>query len=102
MPAFQTVYTTTELADAMAIDALLKGHGIPSSLENYNSATNDMPIPAIPFVVSVPAKDAQEAAAVIQEAQKNRPKRVSSRRGVWIVLTVIIVLTMAAAFFLER
>jgi hypothetical protein len=102
MPAFQTVYTTTELADAMAIDALLKGHGIESSIQNYNSATIDMPIPAIPFVVSVPARDAHEAAALIQEAQKNRPRRASSKRGVWIVLAVIIGLTMAAAFFLER
>ncbi len=69
------IYSTTLLAQAEILRVVLRRHGIESVLENENAAmaVAAVPIPAVPFVISVDDKDAEEAARII-DAELRRPQ----------------------------
>jgi hypothetical protein len=69
------VYSTTILSQAEILRVVLRKNGIESLLENENAAmyAAGVPIPAIPFVISVDDKDAEEAARII-DAELRRPQ----------------------------
>jgi hypothetical protein len=90
-PAFQSVYRTTELAEAEAVRLLLEGSGIPVQLENQWSgiATFGMPTTSAPFILTVPSAEGARASKIIEEAQKSRKPRVASNRKKWWLAAVL-------------
>lgn len=92
-PAFRTLYSTTELVDAIAIKALLEGRGIDAEVQNNYSGFSAIGIPtsAAPFQITVPSADADEAMKILREMVKNKPPRPASRRrGLWLLVAVLI------------
>ena len=92
-PAFHTVYSTTELVEAVSIKALLEGRGIEAEVQNRYSGFSaiEMPTSAAPFLIIVPAADAPEASKILQETQNFRSVQTTPHRGMWWVAAVIIV-----------
>ena len=91
-PAFRTVYSTTELVDAVTIKALLEGRGIEAEVQNNYSGFSaiEMPTSATPFLIAVPAEDAPEATKILQETERVRSTRPTTNRGMWWIAAVII------------
>lgn len=104
-PAFQTVYTTTELVDAVSIKVLLEGRGIEAEVQNNYAGFSaiEMPTSAAPFLIAVPAGNAAEAVKVLQETQGIRSNRPTTNRGMWWVAAVLvggpIILVLVAGLF---
>lgn len=91
-PAFHTVYSTTELVDAVSIKALLEGRGIEAEVQNNYSGFSaiELPTSAAPFLITVPAADALEASKILQETAKVRSTRPTTNRGMWWFAAVIV------------
>jgi hypothetical protein len=92
-PAFQSVYETTDMTDALSINTLLEANGIESSVDNSLSGLYaiGLPTPAARIVVTVPSQDAQQAAALIKKTLEMRPKKPASNRHLWIIATWVLV-----------
>lgn len=78
--SMKKVYSTTLLAQAEILRVVLREHGIDSLLENQNSAmyAAGVPIPAIPFVISVADEHAEEATRIVLAHLKGDHEPVGS------------------------
>jgi RsiW-degrading membrane proteinase PrsW (M82 family) len=95
-PAFQSVYRSTEISEALTVTSLLEGQGISARIDNEHSAmlVFGLSTSANPYVVSVPSPDAADAAAILKEAEESRPRsRRSDRlmRRLWMIAIVLMV-----------
>jgi len=106
-PAFKTVYSTTEFADAMTIQTLLEGSGIKAEVRDYHTGliTFGFPTSTTPLNVVVASADAAEASKILQETQPVRSNRPTTNRGLWWVAVALILLPMLVGllyFMLEQ
>jgi hypothetical protein len=74
------IYSTTVLAQAEILRVVLRRHGIESVLENENAAmaVAAVPIPAVPFVISVDDQDAEEATRIVLAELKGEHAPIGS------------------------
>ena len=102
-PAFHTVYSTTELVEAVSIKALLEGRGIEAEVQNRYSGFSaiEMPTSAAPFLIIVPAADSTAASKILQETQNIRSTRTTPNRSMWWMAILIMILLGLLAGYLQ-
>jgi len=99
-PSRVTVYQSTQHSDALILCSLLKGNGIPASIENQNTSMwlIGMPTPAIPLEVSVPTPDAPDAREIVKEVFPARPSvglASKSTHRLWLIGLALMVPALA-------
>ena len=92
-PAFQTVYSSTNLAEAESIRILLEGRGIEAEIQDRNSGFSVIeigPTSAAPLLITVPAADAAAASEILKETQKFRSAQPATNRRLWWVVVLLV------------
>ena len=104
LPAFRTVYSTTELPDALLTASLLEGNGIEAEVHNERSGLYviGFPTSATPITIAVPSADSDVAEGIIREAKKSRfpsPAAGADSRRKWLAVIALLLVPLAVIPF---